>query len=152
MIKLGLGNNHVPRLGVSLNSITEAGVGGGVSIVNNGVLAPFVTFTRASTGTYFDSAGVMRTAAVDEPRIDYDPATLELRGLLVEEQRTNLLLRSQEFDNVSWLVSTGTATKTANTDVAPDEFDITDPDNPVPVRPTAFREVHGWAGWASKQF
>lgn len=34
--------------------------------------------------------------------------------------------------------------------VAPDEFDTTDPENPVPVRPTAFREIHGWAGWAAK--
>uniref|UniRef100_UPI0030DB2C8C hypothetical protein n=1 Tax=uncultured Arenimonas sp. TaxID=546226 RepID=UPI0030DB2C8C len=35
--------------------------------------------------------------------------------------------------------------------VAPDELDTTDPDNPVPVRPTAFREIHGWAGWGEKQ-
>lgn len=34
--------------------------------------------------------------------------------------------------------------------VAPDEFDTSDPENPVPVRPTAFREIHGWAGWAAK--
>ena len=26
----------------------------------------------------------------------------------------------------------------------------TDPENPVPVRPTAFREIHGWAGWGAK--
>lgn len=35
--------------------------------------------------------------------------------------------------------------------VAPDDFDTTDPENPTPVRPTAFRETHGWAGWAPKQ-
>lgn len=35
--------------------------------------------------------------------------------------------------------------------VAPDEFDTSDPENPVPVRPTAFREIHGWAGWEPKQ-
>lgn len=100
--------------------LTSPGVGGGVvSIVNNGVLAPYVTFTRASTGTYFDSAGVMQTAAIDEPRVDYDPDTLELRGLLVEEQRTNLLLRSQEFDNsTAWnLVN---ITVTPNGAIAPD--------------------------------
>src|SRR5690606_5381998 len=90
----------------------------GVSIVNNGVLAPFVTFTRASEGTYFDSAGTQQTAAVNEPRVDYDPLTLELRGLLVEEQRTNLLLRSQEFDNASW--SKVSSSVSANAAVAPD--------------------------------
>lgn len=53
-----------------------------------------VVFTRASTGTYFDAAGVMQTAAVDEPRIDHDPFTGEVLGLLVEDARTNLLLNS----------------------------------------------------------
>lgn len=36
--------------------------------------------------------------------------------------------------------------------VAPDEFDAIDPENPIPVRPTAFRGIHGWAGWAAKQY
>jgi hypothetical protein len=38
-------------------------------------------------------------------------------GLLVEEQRTNLLVRSEEFDNASWTVAT--ATITANTGTSP---------------------------------
>lgn len=92
--------------------------GGFVSIVTDGVLAQFVTFTRASTGTYFDSAGVMQTAAINVPRLDYDPAALSLRGLLVEEQRTNLLLRSQEFDNASWTKEG--VTVSANAALAPD--------------------------------
>jgi len=54
-----------------------------------GTLNPAITFTRASTATYFDAAGVMQTAAVNAPRWDYDPATLQLRGLLLEDQRTN---------------------------------------------------------------
>ena len=48
-----------------------------------------ITFTRASTGTYFDSAGVLQSAAIDAPRLDYDPATLAAQGLLIEEARTN---------------------------------------------------------------
>jgi hypothetical protein len=52
------------------------------------------------------------------PRFDYDPVTLAPRGLLIEEQRTNLLLRSEEFDNVYW-TATG-ATITANSVVSPD--------------------------------
>lgn len=50
---------------------------------------PRVTFTRASTATYFDASGTLRSAAANAPRIDFDPATLACRGLLVEEQRTN---------------------------------------------------------------
>jgi hypothetical protein len=56
-----------------------------------------VTFTRADASTcatYFDSNGVLRTAAANIPRIDYDPSTGVCKGLLIEEARTNLLLNS----------------------------------------------------------
>ena len=79
--------------------------------------ADIVTFTRSTTGTYFDNTGVMQTAATDAPRFDYDPVTLQPRGLLIEEARTNLLLRSEEFDNASW--QRLEATIYANPSVAP---------------------------------
>lgn len=60
----------------------------------SGTLDPRITFTRASTGTYFDAAGVMQTAAVDVPRFDHDPVTLQPKGLLIEGARTNVLLGS----------------------------------------------------------
>lgn len=53
-----------------------------------------VTFTRASSGTYVDSNGLLKTATTNEPRFDHNPTTGESLGLLVEEQRTNLLLNS----------------------------------------------------------
>lgn len=59
-----------------------------------GTLNPAITFTRASTATYFNSAGVMQTAAINAPRWDYDPATLALKGLLIEEARTNSIRNS----------------------------------------------------------
>lgn len=88
-------------IGGSLGRAIGSALAGGqsyASIVSNGVLAPYVTFTRAdasSCATYFDSAGVMQIAAANEPRIDYNPSTLALRGLLIEEARTNLLWQSQ---------------------------------------------------------
>lgn len=47
------------------------------------------TFSRASIGTYYDSAGILQTASANQPRFDYDPLTLQPKGILIEEQRTN---------------------------------------------------------------
>jgi hypothetical protein len=88
------------------------------SLVDAVTGASLVTFTRASSGTYVDSAGVIQTAATDVSRFHHNPTTLESLGLLAEEQRTNLLLRSEEFDDASWTLF-GTASRTANTTVAP---------------------------------
>ena len=54
-------------------------------------LDPRITFTRTSTGTYVDESGVIRNAVADEPRFDHDPVTGECLGLLIEEQKTNLI-------------------------------------------------------------
>lgn len=74
------------------------------------------SFSRASTGTYFDKDGVLRTAAVDEPRWNYTFEDGEWVGpeLLVEEQRTNLFINSGVT-----LGSIGTAV-TPNAAIAPD--------------------------------
>jgi hypothetical protein len=61
-----------------------------------------VTFTRASSGTYVGSDGLIKTAATDTPRFDHNPATGESLGLLVEEARTNLLTYSEQFNNLAW--------------------------------------------------
>lgn len=56
------------------------------------------TFTRASTATYIDRYGVLKTAAADTPRFTAD-------GLLVEGASTNLLTYSDQFDNAVWAKS-----------------------------------------------
>jgi hypothetical protein len=56
----------------------------------------------ASLDAYVPNYGAAPTAAAYYgPRLDYDPVTLAAKGLLVEELRTNLMLRSEEFGNVS---------------------------------------------------
>jgi hypothetical protein len=73
----------------------------------------------ASLDPYVPTPGAAPSStAYYGPRFDYDPATLLPRGLLVEEARTNLALRSAEFTNASWTKSN--ATVTANVTNAPD--------------------------------
>jgi len=73
-----------------------------------------ITFTRASTATYFDSAGTLQNAAIDAQRLDYDPSTLAAQGLLIEESRSNLILQSEDFAT-TWGLVTGTVTTNAAT-------------------------------------
>ena len=77
-----------------------------------------ITFARTTTATVVGSNGLIQSAAINAPRFDYDPVTLAPRGILIEEQRTNLLLRSEEFDNAVWTKSSSTVT--TNAVVAPD--------------------------------
>lgn len=77
-----------------------------------------VAFSRSSTATRFRADKVLETVASNTPRIDHDPLTGAVRGLLLEEQRTNLLLRSQELDASTWVkVSTSIV---ADATTAPD--------------------------------
>ena len=85
--------------------------------------ADLITFTRASTGTYLDSDGLLKTATTNTPRIEYDADGNRL-GLLIEEARTNNMIRSEEFDNAQWTklgVGNGlAAVVTANAGLSPD--------------------------------
>jgi hypothetical protein len=65
-------------------------------------LDPRITFTRTSSATRVNGDGLIEVVSANSPRFDFDPISGESLGLLVEEQRTNLLLRSEEFDNSYW--------------------------------------------------
>jgi hypothetical protein len=73
-----------------------------LDFANSKTLDPRITFTRSSGGSYVGADGLIKYAGVNEARFDHDPVTGESLGLLVEESRTNLLLRSEEFDNSYW--------------------------------------------------
>jgi hypothetical protein len=77
-----------------------------------------ITFTRASTATVFDERGVMQTVGEGVPRFHHDPATGESLGLLMEEQRTNLLTYSDTFTEGLWQPSNATVQPYAA--IAPD--------------------------------
>ena len=86
-------------------------------LVGGGGLTSLATFTRASSGTYFDSSGVLQTATTNEARIDHFQDGSGNYGLLVEEARTNILLQSEDL-TTTW--TNFNSTETANTTIAPD--------------------------------
>ena len=82
-----------------------------------------ITFTRASGATRVNASGALESVAIDGPRFDYDPVSLQPKGLLIEEQRTNLLLQSADLFEAgngsgNWQWPLGIVT--GNTQIAPD--------------------------------
>lgn len=84
-------------------------------------VGPTLTITRASIGTYFDSAGVRQTALANTARFDHLPtAPFTSLGLMIEEERTNLFLNSDApvtqgvttvaADYTVWMEGTGSVT------------------------------------------
>ena len=86
----------------------------------SGLLDPSLTFTRASTAWYYNSSGILTQATTNAPRFDYNPTTLQLNGLLIEQQSQNLLLYSSATNNAAWASGVGSPTLTVNSAGAPD--------------------------------
>jgi hypothetical protein len=78
-------------------------------------LDPRITFSRSSSGTYFDNTGVLRTASANQARFDHDPVTGESLGLLIEAAGTNLVLDSVNMNGTGWGRGNGTITLSAIT-------------------------------------
>ena len=80
----------------------------GAQLSNSASLDPYVPTPGAAPSS----------AAYYGPRFDYDPVTLQPKGLLVEEQRTNLLLQSQFASG--WSTNAATTTFSGTNVTAPD--------------------------------
>lgn len=91
-------------------------VGGSTNYTGDGTSGLFLYGAQLQTGVI--SAYIPTTTVANStPRLDYDPATLAAQGLLIEEQRVNLLTYSNYFDNAAWL--TASAAVTANVTTSP---------------------------------
>ena len=108
-------NNFRVYLGQSLTgtgSYTGDGNSGvyiyGAMLSNSASLDPYVPTPGAAPSS----------TAYYGPRFDYDPVTLLPRGLLIEEQRVNLLTYSDDFGNAVW--AKVNITVTTNVATAPD--------------------------------
>jgi hypothetical protein len=68
-----------------------------------GVPAGGVTVSRASGGTRFDVSGnLAEIASTNSQRVDFNPANLTVRGLLIEPTRTNLLTHPRSVGDAGW--------------------------------------------------
>lgn len=75
------------------------------------------TCTRAgNTATRVNEQGLIEVVAANTARFDYDPVTLECKGLLVEAARTNLALYSEQADTW-WFIQWGSVN--ANATIGP---------------------------------
>jgi hypothetical protein len=59
-------------------------------------------YTPTTTQPITNYIPTLLAATDNVARFDHNPTTGESLGLLVEEQRTNLVLRSEEFSNAAW--------------------------------------------------
>lgn len=89
-----------------------------LDFANSQIFDPRITFTRASSATRVNEKGLIESVAANMPRIDFGPVTGACKGLPIEEQRTNLLTYSEQFDNAYW--SKSGLTVSSNATVAPD--------------------------------
>jgi hypothetical protein len=99
-------------------TVTDDGTGiyiWGAQLEQRSSVTAYVPTTTQPITNYIPQ---LMTAAAGVARFDHNPTTGESLGLLIEEQRANLFLRSEAFDNAYWVKSG--ATVTANAVVAKD--------------------------------
>jgi hypothetical protein len=87
----------------------------------SGSLDPRITFARSgATATRVNSSGDIEVVAADTPRFDCNPLTNAVVGLLIEEQRQNIMVRSEEFNSSPWGPNNATVSANVATVTAPD--------------------------------
>ena len=101
---------EVPSLDLNFNgqasSYTRATTSPTAPKANGDQLATdIVSCTRSTTATFMGSNGLIQTAAVNTPRVEYDASGNPL-GLLVEEARTNYIGDSNDFSVSAWTKQT----------------------------------------------
>ena len=120
------GTGSIVRTGTSTGTLTGTGVSNRVFVAftpTAGTLtltvAGSVTSAQLEAVTYQTTPGTYNattSAAYYGARLDYNPATLAARGLLIEEARTNRAFPSNNF--LGW--TTDNVTVTANQTTSPD--------------------------------
>lgn len=118
-VRIGLNNTSTP---------TTVNRGFGADYVGDGTSSVIIwgaqvekrsaasAYTPTTTQPIINYIPVLETAASGVARFDHNPTTFESLGLLIEEQRTNLILQSEDFDT-TW--SETRASLSINSVIAP---------------------------------
>lgn len=86
------------------------------TLANAALIGPTLSFSRASTASYFDSSGVLQEASNGTPRLashTYSGSEWINQGVWLEESRTNELLWSRDWTNAAYSATNVTAAKDA---------------------------------------
>jgi hypothetical protein len=110
-----------------------------VDFTQTSTLPSQMTLSRASSGTYFNSSGVLSTATSNVARFDYDPYSLSSLGHLIEEQRTNSNT-TNDFSNAAWTGANRTVTAVAGLDGTNNAY------NTVPTTTSGVHSLQNSAG------
>jgi hypothetical protein len=94
----------------NINLVDSGAATRGSSFTGDGISGVYLWGAQLSSSASLDSytpnfGAAPSAAAAYGPRLDYDPSTLAAKGLLVEEQRTNLLLNSATLSTQSVTVT-----------------------------------------------
>ena len=94
------------------------------------------SFTRSTTGTCYNSIGLVTTVGVNLPRFNYNPSDLTAAPvLLLESAANNIALYSEDLSNAAW-TKRGTCSITANNTTSPDGTNTADLVNGLDVEVT----------------
>lgn len=81
------------------------------------VLDTRITFARTGgTATRVNASGFIESVGANTPRFDFNSITLVCNGLLIEEERQNILFPSNDFANIAWTATEASIVSVANTD------------------------------------
>jgi hypothetical protein len=106
------------RIGAAVESIATTDCTVSMKAPQFEIRSAVTAYTATTTQPITRYQRLLKTAAANEWPREFDPVTGECLGRSVWESRTNLLLRSEEFDNASWVkVNTNVI---ANQIIAPD--------------------------------
>jgi hypothetical protein len=102
--------------------------------------------TRATTATRVNSSGLIESVASNIPRLDYTNGTCP--SILVEPQRTNNILYSEQIDNILWLKNavsiSANATTSPSGTLTGDKIveDTTNDSHYIDIRPIVLNSLH----------